>query len=458
MKKIVVIGGTGFVGQEVGVALCRNGYQVILTSRKAQPDFPIYGYPCEWWQWNPETEEFPLQLLEQCDGIINLAGESVAEGMWTNAKKERLRYSRVNVTKRIAQAISTSTHKPSVYIQASAVGYYGDRGETALNENSPPGTGFLSELSQDWEDASNEIAKAGVRRCLFRIGVVLGLGGGILEKLLPLYADGLGANLGGGKQWLSWIHIRDLASLMVRSLEDETYSEVFNAVSPVPIRFSEFHHTLADKLKVMSPWGAPKIILKAALGQKSAIVLDSQRVYPNKALELGFTFSADSLNTCLTDLLGETDIPGLHHLMFRQWLAKDQATVWDFFSQVSNLDSLTPPEMKFKTSIPAPPELRVGARFDHKMKVHGLSISWQSLISSVNEGVCFVDKQTKGPYKHWTHNHNFSSLGDGTLVTDKLAFRLPFYRLSSPLVGWIIEKDIRKAFAYRQQQLAQKFS
>ncbi len=453
MKKVVLIGGSGFVGQELGITLVQKGYHITLVSRNPSRLKGMMSFPCQWASWNPKTENFPPKLLEDCYAIINLAGDSVADGMWTQAKRIRLRESRVDLTEKIVSAINLSSSKPEVFINASAIGYYGHRGEEALTESSPLGQGFLAELCEAWEQSSQALEGSSVRRVLIRIGVVLGLGGGVLDKLLPLYAGGLGANLGLGKQWFSWIHIKDLAALFANALQDDQFQGAFNATAPNPVRFSEFHRSLSQKVKVASPMIVPSIFLKLLLGDKSAIVLDSQKVFPERAKAQGFGFAFSQLSDALEDLLGPVEEAGLNVFFRRQWVEKSLDETWQFFTNVDNLSRLTPPEMKFKTKQRSKDNFEKGLEIDHSLSVHGIPLNWRSLITELKQKEYFIDQQLKGPYGYWRHKHLFERLANGTLVTDLVKYKLPLYRVSAPIAGKFVESDIKKIFSYRQQQL-----
>jgi uncharacterized protein (TIGR01777 family) len=236
------------------------------------------------------------------DVVLHLAGETVAQ-RWNAASKERIRASRVDGTRRLVDVISRVRHKPRVLVTASAIGIYGDRGDEVLTEESRPGKGFLVDVCRAWEAEADRAAWAGVRVVKLRIGFVLGRGGGAMAKLGPLFRLGLGGPLGSGKQWMPWIHAQDVARLFLFAAEQEV-SGVLNAVSPNPVRNSEFTRTLGAAVHRPAILPVPGFALKLAVGELGQHMLDSARVVPEGTRHAGFEFQYPELRSALADVIG----------------------------------------------------------------------------------------------------------------------------------------------------------
>jgi uncharacterized protein (TIGR01777 family) len=241
----------------------------------------------------------PDAALETVDAIVNLAGEPVAEGRWTEEKKARIRASRIDGTRHLVEAIARSKQRPQVLVSASAVGFYGDRGDELLDETSSMGRGFLAEVCHAWEEEAKQAEKLGVRVVLVRIGVVLMRGEGFLGKLVPLFKTGLGGKVGDGGQWIPWIHADDVVGLVLHAIGKTDVRGPMNLTAPAPATNGEITKALASALHRPAFMPAPKVMLKAAFGELASVVLASQRVVPRVAEATGYTFRHPSLQEAL---------------------------------------------------------------------------------------------------------------------------------------------------------------
>ncbi len=252
--------------------------------------------------WNPITEEPPPAAFDGVDAVFHLAGDPIAEGRWTAAKKQRIRESRVLGTRHLVDALGKLQRRPSVLVSASAVGCYGSRGDEMLDELSPPAQGFLADLCVAWEQEARRAAEFGIRVVCIRTGVVLG-DGGALAKMLPPFRLGLGGPLGNGKQWMPWIHVDDLAALYLHAAENTACSGPMNGVSPNPVTNKEFTKRLASVLHRPAFLPAPYFALRLAFGQFAEVLFDSQRVLPKAAEACGFRFQHPDLTEALQSIL-----------------------------------------------------------------------------------------------------------------------------------------------------------
>ena len=293
--QVLVSGSSGLIGSGLVSALRAAGHDVkrLVRGAVAAPDQV---------SWNP-AEPLAPESVSGFDAVIHLAGESIAT-RWTEAKKRRIVESRVPPTRNLAEALSKAKQRPRVFLCASAIGYYGDRGDEILNEDSPPGEGFCAELCCHWEAAAQSAASAGIRAVQIRAGIVLSADGGALRKMLPPFRMGVGGNLGNGRQWMSWIDLRDVVGAIQHILTTESISGPVNMVSPNPIRNAEFTKTLASVLHRPAIFPMPAFAARLAFGQMAdELLLASQRVQPAKLASSGYKFQHPDLRIALASIL-----------------------------------------------------------------------------------------------------------------------------------------------------------
>ncbi len=297
-KRILIGGGSGLIGQSLTTLLEEYDCEVYWLSRT--PD----QYEQKTFHWDPTEGTIDPNALDDIDVVIQLAGAGIADKPWTDRRKEILRSSRIDSHQTMIQAIRDRKDKPTLYLAPSAIGYYGDRGDDWLTETAEPGEGFLPELSQEWESAADAAAETGIRLVKFRIGLVLSPDGGMLNELLPYYKWGIGTVFGSGKQFYSWIHIRDLCRMFLFAIREEELSGVYNAVAPNPVQNEHFARALRSAIQrpgILLP--APGFALRLLLGNLSKALLDSARVSPEKIKRKGFSFEYPELQKALMDLL-----------------------------------------------------------------------------------------------------------------------------------------------------------
>jgi uncharacterized protein (TIGR01777 family) len=303
--RVAITGATGFIGRRLVDRLLADGRDVVALTRdpaRAQTALPA---ACRAVRWDPEAGDVDSAALRDVDGVLHLAGESVAGGRWTAARKQAIRESRVRGTRVLVRALGDipAPGRPRVLVGASAIGMYGDRGDVELDESARPGDDFLAEVCSAWEAETRAAADVGMRVAIVRIGIVLGQGGGALARMVPLFRLGLGGRLGSGRQWMSWIHLDDLVALFVQALDDAALTGVVNGVAPRPVTNAEFTRTLAAALARPAIFPAPAFVLRLALGEMATLLLASQRVLPRAALAREFRFRHAHLATAIADLL-----------------------------------------------------------------------------------------------------------------------------------------------------------
>ena len=295
---VLVTGATGLVGPRVVSALLARGDTVTVLSRNPDSARARLG-DVRALGWSPPT--VPPEALQGVDGVIHLAGEPVP-GRWTDEKKRRIHDSREQGTKALVDAIAAADPKPAVLVSASAIGWYGDRGDEVLTEDSTPGDDFLATVCKAWEEAAAAVEEHSVRRVSLRIGLVLDPAGGALGEMLPMAKLGLAGPLGGGRQWWSWIHRDDLVAMLLAALDGD-WAGAYNATAPNPVSQGAFAKAVGATLGRPAFLPAPAFALKIALGGFSTEILTSKKILPKRAQEAGFAFAYEDLEPALKDLL-----------------------------------------------------------------------------------------------------------------------------------------------------------
>lgn len=297
---IVLAGGSGFIGRHLARLLTGGGHRVTVLTRGRGAGAPGTKPVV----WDGRSGGDWTKALDGCDAVVNLAGAGVADWLWTRSYREKLVSSRVESTRALVEAMSRASAKPKVFVSASAVGYYGDRADEALDERSGAGQGFLADLCRRWEEEASAAERLGVRTVIPRIGVVLGRDGGALPKMLPAFKFALGGRLGSGSQWMPWIHVADVAGLVAAALDEGTYRGALNAVAPEPVTNAGFTRELGAALGRPTPFPVPAPLLRLGLGEMSGILLASQKVSPAAARSRGYRFRFPDIASALRDLVG----------------------------------------------------------------------------------------------------------------------------------------------------------
>jgi uncharacterized protein (TIGR01777 family) len=299
--RALVTGATGFVGPHLLAKLDRP---VVLSRDAAKATRQLAQFNVQAYSWEPQTEKPPVAAFDGVDCVFHLAGDPVAEGRWTAAKKARIEGSRILGTRNLVATLREVSTRPATLISASAVGYYGSRGDEVLDENAPPGNDFLAEVCVGWEREATAARELGVRVVPIRTGIVLGKGGGALGKMLTPFKLGLGSPLGSGRQYMPWIHINDLVDEMLFAARTPTVIGPLNGTAPNPVINRDFTKTLGRVLgrpTFLPPM--PGFALELLVGEFGEILLTSQRAIPKAALAAGFKFQFDELEQALRDVL-----------------------------------------------------------------------------------------------------------------------------------------------------------
>lgn len=305
MGLVIISGATGFIGVSLTQSLIRRGYDVAVLTRNRAKAKRLFGDSVIVAEWDGKTAQGWLELASRSLAIINLAGENIGAGRWTKEKKEQLLRSRLEAGKAVVDAVIRAYPRPGTVMQASAVGYYGPRGDELLDETAPSGEGFLAELTRRWELSTQEVEDLGVRQIIIRSGLVFEKNGGILPRLIRPFRFFAGGRLGGGKQWVSWTHQKDEIRAINFLLERKDLHGVFNLTSPGPVTQKEFCRILGRVMGRPSWFPTPGFLLRLLFGQMAEeTLLAGQRAIPLALLKAGFEFSYPELETALRDILG----------------------------------------------------------------------------------------------------------------------------------------------------------
>ncbi len=300
--RVIITGGSGLIGRALTAELIEAGYEVIILSRHArQLDGLSPAIKME--KWDGHTSQGWAHLADRSLAIINLAGENLAAGRWTEERKRRLRESRLAAGKAVVEAVNLATIKPQVIIQASAIGYYGPHGDEEITEDTQPGTDFLAKLAVEWEASTASLDNI-LRRVIIRTGVVLSKEGGALRRLLQPYRFFVGGRLGSGRQWVSWVHIADEVRAIRFLLEKQEARGPYNLTSPNPVKQSQLARVMGGILRRPAFLPTPAFILRFLFGEMSSVLLTGQRVLPRRLQEIGFEFCFSDLEGALRSLLG----------------------------------------------------------------------------------------------------------------------------------------------------------
>jgi uncharacterized protein (TIGR01777 family) len=295
LGNVLVTGATGLIGSALAGELERDGQPVRRLTRRTPSQGPEF-------RWDPAAGEIEPGALDGLDSVVHLAGESVA-GRWTAEKKERILRSRVDGTRTLATAVAALDQPPHVLVCASAIGYYGDRGDELLTEESAPGEGFLADVVKQWEAASQPAEDAGIRVVRLRFGIVLSPAGGALRTMLRPFRLGVGGKLGSGRQWMSWVSIEDVIGAIRHALDTDGLAGVANTVAPNPVTNAEFTKALGRTLRRPTVLAVPGLAARLALGEFAQEVLASARVAPRRLDETGYGFRHRDVEQALRDLL-----------------------------------------------------------------------------------------------------------------------------------------------------------
>ena len=469
--RVLVTGATGFIGRALVPRLQRDGHSVVVWARSDTRALALLGADIDVVSIAAGQEAL-ISALSRCDAVVNLAGEPLLGGRWTEARRAVLRASRIDTTGQLVSAMEAASPRPRVLVSGSAVGYYGDRGDEPLNEASSHRQDFLSQLCQDWESAAQRASASGIRVVLLRTGVVLGRAGGALAQMLPPFMLGAGGPIGSGRQYFSWIHLHDLVTLIATAIRDERYAGAVNGVAPEQVTSRMFARALGAALHRPALLPTPSLALRAIFGEAAVVLLASQRVEPKTAQGHGFVWEFPSLAHALRDIIGGAPVaitrltaaspapaaaPAAKFELQTTTVVNapiDQA--FAFFSKPGNLGLITPAGMTFRIEGRIP-QMAEGAVITYRVRVGLLPIRWRTRIVSWEPGRSFADVQDSGPYRVWRHEHVFIAEGSRTVMEDRVYYT-PRVGVMARLTNRLfVAPRLRDIFQYRADVIRLRF-
>ena len=306
MARIIVTGATGFIGKALCFRLLEEKYDVVALSRSKEKGEKIFGTDATVVEWDGKSSEVWQDYANGAYAVVNLAGENIGSGRWTPKRKQSILQSRLDAGRAIVEAAKSVEKKPRVIIQASAIGYYGSRGDEIIDESSSPGESFLVEVVKKWEQSTQGVESLKIRRVIIRSSIVLGNEGGVFLRLVKPFRLFVGGHLGSGKQWFSWIHLEDEVKAILFLIEREDLSGVFNLTAPHQLIQKDFFHILGKIMKRPSWFPVPGFVLRLIFGEMAKdTLLSGQRVAPRRLLEAGYRFLYPQAELAIKEILGK---------------------------------------------------------------------------------------------------------------------------------------------------------
>lgn len=287
--RVIITGGTGLIGSALARSLSSDGHEVIVLTRNPRP-LPHLPPSIQQVKWDATSAAGWEDLADGAEAIVNLAGEGLADGRWSEERKKRIYASRINAGKAVVEAVTAATTKPKVVIQSSAVGIYGPRQDEVITEDSDPGSDFLAQLCFDWEASTEPVESLGVRRAIIRSGIVLSNEGGAWPRIVLPFKLFVGGPIGSGKQYWPWLHLDDEIGAIRFLLEQEATSGVFNLCTPTPLTNQEFAQKLGEVMGRPAFFPVPSFVLQTLFGEMATVLLDGQRAIPQRLQESGYAF------------------------------------------------------------------------------------------------------------------------------------------------------------------------
>ena len=441
--KILMTGATGHVGNYVGRRLVELGHEVVVISRSKDKALHYLEFPAEVIEHDLVGHVLPEKKLHGVEAIIHLMGETV-DGRWTAKKKELILKSREASSENLVKHLPASV---KVIVSASAQGIYGDHKAHDVTEKTKLGSDFLAEVCKKWEAPFKNLS---IRNVQLRIGLVLDPQSGVLRKMIPLFQRGLGGTLGSGDQYMSWIAIEDLTEIIVEALNNEKYSGPINCSANNPVTNKEWTKLLGKALNAPSSPPVPSFALRIALGEMASAVLGSIKMTPEKLNALHFKFKHADLKDYFKQRL-EPYKNGQYFYSVKQYVPREIEGVFKFFSEAANLEQITPPFLNFQVTHMSTKTIHEGTLIDYKLNLKGIPMKWKTLIAKWDPPHSFVDTQLKGPYQLWHHTHRFEKLGNGTLLSDEVRYKLPLGFLGQVMASTFVQKDVEKIFKFRRE-------
>lgn len=443
--KILMTGATGNVGNYVGRKLVQLGHEVVIITRSKEKSLHSLEFPAEILEHDLANNPLPVEKFNGIDGIVHLMGETI-DGRWTEKKKDLILKSREHGSENLVKNLPSSV---KVIVSASAQGIYGDQKAEAVTEQAKHGSDFLAEVCKKWEAPFLNLNKS-TRTVQLRIGLVLDPQSGVLHKMIPLFQRGLGGTLASGDQYMSWIAIEDLTQIIIESLNNEAYFGAINCSTNDPVTNRDWTKLLGKTLSALPSPPVPSFALHMVLGEMATAVLGSIKMVPERLNSIHFKFQHPKLEDYFKQKL-EPFKDGHFFYSVKQFVPENIESVFKFFAGPENLEKVTPTFLNFHLESLSTPEIESGTVINYKLNFKGLPMKWKAQITSWNPPHSFEDMQLSGPYSVWLHTHRFEKLGQGTLISDEVRYKLPLGFLGQLVASTFVQNDVEKIFKFRRE-------
>lgn len=444
---VLITGATGLIGRELGKSLAEKGHKIFAVSRDEKKARETLPFPCEVIIGDLMKGPIKDQRLNDIEAVINLMGEPVIGMRWSDERKKKIYDSRVLGTKNLIASLPKTL---KVFVGGSAIGIFGDAKDKVLDENATPGTDFLAKLTVDWEA---ETMKAPGRVSYIRTGIVLAPQGGAMDQMLFPFKAGVGGILGDGQQWMSWIHILDIVGIFMMALENPKIQGAINGVAPNPVTNKDFSKMLAEALGKPLALPVPKTALKLIFGEAAKTIICSIRATTRAETEFHYEFHFRDLKEALAEICAPHK-QGEEIFYAEQFVAVQPQDLFPFFKDPHNLEQITPPTLNFAIAKVSTEEIQQGTLIDYNLKIHGVPAKWKTEIDEWKPPFKFVDNQLKGPYTLWHHTHEFRPFCGGTLMVDRVRYKLPLGYLGWLAASKFVRKDVEGIFKFRREYIA----
>lgn len=457
---ILVTGATGLVGTELCRQLATEGHNLTILCRNVEgAKLKLSHQPARYISWPDVTKEPPKEAFDGIDGIINLMGHPIL-GRWTEEHEKKCRDSRIIGTQSLAAAANRYRDTPfKVFVSASAIGYYSNQSGPYV-ESSPCGHHTLANICKEWEEAAKALESE--QTTIVRIGLVLDRNTEIIKSQGTMAHFFSMPIFGSGEQKMCWIHLQDLIKLIIKSIEpSEKKLLILNAVAPQALSQRALAAAFGKVMrKRLIPIKIPERPMRLVMGKGADLLFLGSHIKSEKIPDSFFRYPdiesalREALNIVTEEVAGK--ITQCHRLYQAQFLPLSPEQVWEFFKNPKNLEEITPKFLQFKIEAPTDAEVYKGMKIRYKLKLHGIPIRWESLIQDYQQHKEFTDQQVKGPYAVWHHVHRFKKVPGGTLMEDRVFYKLPFGKLGLLALPFV-KKDVKMIFAYRRKIIENKF-
>lgn len=452
-KTILIVGGTGFLGCELGLHFARLGCTIRAIDNSTPDNNPSIPYPAAYAYWDCQNP-IPAVMARGADVIINAAGPNMMGAKWTSQRRLEIESSKTMITERCCEA--ANTHDIPIMLQMSWTGIYGDTRQTWTNEWFPLGKSMTAQWAATWERATARLRRTRTRLVIMRISPVLSSTGGPLMTLIEKYMSGLGASLKQDDLYFSWIHIDDFLAFVIHAIEDSSYEGVYNVCSDQPCTYLQAHHILMRFFPQQMVFGASTWAIKMSTGEKAALYLQSSRIYPKKLVQKGFQFKYRGIEKAFIDLL-DYKVDNLIHFRYRYYLPKPRRDAYRVLSDVTNWPAAVPPHLKLKMIEYTSNPIREGTEVGYTLSYAGVKFGWREKVLNCDPGHTFQVMQLYGPFSFYEVTKTFSDVGDGTLYDIWHRYRISYGPLFNPMAYWNIYRTQMAVRDHEGKVLAEWF-